>query len=117
MYPSSEADLAYVADSVLLGVDLGADPSPATAGLDDGVGRRGRNLIIVSIDQFVNLPVVFHQTVERIFIVRRERCGEVLQHVVPAATRKEKVKIQSASLYVKLPLDNLLFNGMESAPL
>lgn len=47
MPPPSQPDLAHVADGVLLGVDLGADPSPAVAGLDDGVGRRGRDLVIV----------------------------------------------------------------------
>ncbi|KAG7242901.1 hypothetical protein INR49_018156 [Caranx melampygus] len=31
----SEADLAYVADSILFGVDLGTDPSPAAPGLDN----------------------------------------------------------------------------------
>lgn len=47
MHSSSKADLAYVADSVLLGVDLGADPSPAAPGLDNRVGWWGRNLIIM----------------------------------------------------------------------
>lgn len=48
-HPSSEADLAHVADSVLFGIDLGTDPSPAAPGLDDRVGRWGRNLIIVRV--------------------------------------------------------------------
>lgn len=45
----SEADLAYVADSILFGVDLGTDPSPAAPGLDDRVWRWGRNLIVMWI--------------------------------------------------------------------
>lgn len=54
-YPSRGADLAHVADSVLLGVDLGADPAPAAPGLDHGVGRRGRDLVIVRVRLAVRL--------------------------------------------------------------
>uniref|UniRef100_A0A3Q1GC23 Uncharacterized protein n=1 Tax=Acanthochromis polyacanthus TaxID=80966 RepID=A0A3Q1GC23_9TELE len=83
MFASSEADLAYVADGVLLGVDLGADSSPATAGLDDGVGRRGRNLIIVSTDQFVHL--VLNQTAEIVFVrggTEEKFCNTVLVFIL-----------------------------------
>lgn len=54
-HPSGDADLAHVADRVLLSVDLGADPSPAAPGLDHGVGRRGRDLVIVRVRLAVRL--------------------------------------------------------------
>lgn len=50
-----QADLAHVADGILFGVDLGADPSPAAPGLDDRVGWRRGDLIIV----WVRLAVGF----------------------------------------------------------
>lgn len=44
---ASKADLAHIADSILFSVDLSADPSPAAPGLDNRVGWRGGNLIIM----------------------------------------------------------------------